>query len=126
MRMRRAGRLSLRLDAIYCALAAGLTAVFVGPVSERLAVPSAVTIAIAVGVGGWAFGLHRVAQFRRLRPWLVAVFVANIVVATLIAVFAAVRPPDGWFTLLLAAVAVEIAAFAVSQAVALRRPAQPS
>ncbi|MGX7676688.1 hypothetical protein [Plantactinospora sp. DSM 117369] len=121
MRTRHAGRLSLQLDAIYCAVAAVSLILLVNPVSERLTMPPAVTIAIAVGVGGWAFALHRVARRPRLRPWLVAVLTANVVAATLLAAFAAVRPWDGAFTVLLAAVAVEVAAFAVSQAVALRK-----
>ncbi|WP_406078335.1 hypothetical protein [Micromonospora sp. NBC_00858] len=123
MRTRHPGWLSLQLDAIYCAVAAVSLALFVDSVSERLAVPPALTIAVAVGIGGWAFALHRVAGRPRLRPWLVGVLIANVVAATLIAVFAAVRPWDGAFTVLLAAVAVEVAAFAVSQAVALRQAA---
>ncbi|MEJ3748426.1 hypothetical protein WEI85_34715 [Actinomycetes bacterium KLBMP 9797] len=119
----RAGRLSLRLDAIYCAVAALALVVFVDPVSRRLDTPPALILAIAVGVGGWAFALHRVAWRPRLRPWLAGVLLANVVAATLIAVLAAVRPWDGAFTVLLAAVAVEVAAFAISQAVALRQTA---
>jgi hypothetical protein len=110
----------LQLDSIYCTVAAVALILFVDPVSERLTVPPAVTIAIAVAVGGWAFALHCAARRPRLRPWLVGVLTANIVAATLIAALAAVRPWDGAFTVLLAAVAVEVAAFAISQAVALR------
>ncbi|MFG1775826.1 hypothetical protein ACGFIR_21170 [Micromonospora sp. NPDC049051] len=121
MRTRPAGRLSLQLDSIYCAVAALSLILFVNPLSERLSVPPAVTIAIAVGVGVWAFLLHRVARRPRLRPWLMVVLIANVVAATLLAAFAAVPPWDGAFTLLVAAVAVEVGAFAVSQAVALRQ-----
>jgi hypothetical protein len=121
MRTRQAGRLSLQLDSIYCAVAAVSLILFVDPVSERLTVPPAVTIAIAIGVGGWAFALHRVARRPMLRPWLVGVLTANVVAATLLAAFAVVRPWDGAFTVLVAAVAVEVAAFAVSQALALRQ-----
>jgi hypothetical protein len=117
------GRLSLRLDSIYCAVAAVLLVVFADPVSERLATPPAVTVALAAGVGGWAFALHRIARRPRLRPWLVRVLAANVVAAALIATFAGVRPWDGVVTVLLIAVAAEVAAFAVSQAAALRRPA---
>jgi hypothetical protein len=49
------------------------------------------------------------------------VLAANVGAAVAIAAYTAVRPWDGGFTLFLAAVAVEIAAFAVSQAVALHR-----
>ncbi|MDM4719356.1 hypothetical protein QTQ03_07005 [Micromonospora sp. WMMA1363] len=123
MRTRHVGRLSLQLDSIYCAVAAVSLILFVGPVSERTTAPPVATVAIAVAVGGWAFALHRVARRPRLRGWLVGVLVANVVAAAAIATVAATRPWDGAFTVLLAAVAVEVAAFAVSQAVALRRDA---
>jgi hypothetical protein len=53
---------------------------------------------------------------------LIRVLVANILATGLIGVLAVIRPPDG-FSLLLVAVAVEVAAFAASQAIAVRRPA---
>ncbi|MEU9509146.1 hypothetical protein AB0D32_23030 [Micromonospora sp. NPDC048170] len=123
MRTRHAGRLSLQLDSIYCAVAAASLILFVAPLSERLTVPPVAVIAIAVAVGGWAYALHRVARRPRLRGWLVGVLAVNVVAAAAIAVFTAVRPWDGAFTVLLVAVAVEVAAFAVSQAAALRRQA---
>lgn len=112
----------MRLDSIYCAVAAVALVLFAEPLSEGLAMPPAVTVAIAAGVGGWAFALHRVARRPRLRPWLVLVLTANVVAATLLAAYAATMPWAGALTVLLAAVAVEVAAFAVSQAVALRQP----
>jgi len=117
-----AGRLSLRLDAMYCALGALALALFAGPVSARLAVPWQVTAAVAAGVGVWAFALHRLARRARLRPYLVMALVANTGAAALMAAYAATRPWRDLFTVLLVAVAIEVAAFAVSQAVALRRP----
>jgi hypothetical protein len=57
-----------------------------------------------------------------LRPWLVGVFLANILAVGLIVVLAASRPPDA-FSMLLAAVAVEVGALAAIQAVAFGRPA---
>lgn len=117
----RVGRLSLRFDAIYCALAAASLILFLDPISNRLSVPPALTAAVAAGIGGWAILLFRVAGGRRLRPWLAGVLVTNLVAATLIAVYAAAEPWQGAFTIVLVAVSVEVAAFAASQAVALRR-----
>jgi hypothetical protein len=118
--MNRVGRLSLRFDAVYCAVGAASLILFLGPISHRLSVAPAVTAVIAVGVGGWAIVLYRIARRRRIRRWLIGVLVANLAAATLIAAYAAVKPWDGAFTVLLVAVSVEIAAFAASQAFALR------
>ncbi|MFD5428946.1 hypothetical protein [Streptomyces sp. NPDC127084] len=45
----------------------------------------------------------------RLRLWLTGVLAVNVVAATAIGVFAAIRPWDALFTALLAAEAVEVA-----------------
>lgn len=121
MQRRQLGRLSLRLDAAYCGLAALLLLVFAGPAATRLGVPAWVILVAAVGTAGWAVVLRHLADRTRLRPWLIVVLTANVVAAGLIAILAATRPYDV-FTVLLAAVAVEVAAFAASQAAALRQP----
>ena len=112
--------LSLRLDAAYCAIVAVLLVVLARPVSGWFDLRPAVIVAVALAVGVWAFALHRAAGGGHLRRWLTGVLVANVAAATGIALLAAVRPWPGAVTLLLVAVAVEVAAFAVSQAVALR------
>jgi hypothetical protein len=117
----RVARLSLRFDAMYCALAAASLVLFLDPISSRLSVPPALIAAVAAGIGGWAVLLFRVAGRPRLRPWLLGVLLTNLAAATLIAGYAAVAPWQGAFTILLVAVSVEVAAFAASQAVALRR-----
>jgi hypothetical protein len=118
------GQLSLRFDSIYCAVTAVMLAVFAGPVADRLGTSVLVPLAVAGAVAGWACVLHRAVRRGPLRPWLVGVLVANVAASALISGFVTVRPWDGAFSVLLIAVAIEVALFAVSQAVALRRPAQ--
>ena len=120
----RVGRVSLRLDAAYCALAAVLVVVFAGPLAGLFAVSAWVVVAVAAGTAGWAAALWHAAGRAVVRPWLAGVLVANVVAAGAIAALAASRPRDA-FALLLAAVSAEVAAFAVSQAVALRRAGAP-
>jgi hypothetical protein len=117
----RVGRVSLRLDAAYCALAAALVLAFAGPLAGLFAVPVWVVVAVAAGTAGWAGALWHAAGRAEVRPWLAGVLAANVAAAGVIAALAVSRPHDA-FALLLAAVSVEVAAFAVSQAVALRRP----
>jgi hypothetical protein len=120
MDARRLGRLALTADAAYCALAAGCLAIFARPLSDALGVPVAAVVLAAVGTAGWAAMLRLVARKSPLRPWLIRVLAANIVAVGLIGALAATRRPDA-LSVLLVAVALEIAAFAVVQASALRR-----
>ncbi len=113
------GRLSLRIDSAYCALTAFIVAAFAVPLARQLAVPVALIVVVAVATGGWAFVLYRVAARASLRGWLWRVMVANVLAAVLIGALAVVRPLDA-IAVLLAAVAVEVAGFAASQALALR------
>ena len=117
---RRLGRLALTADAAYCALAAGCLVVFARPLSDDLGVPIEILVLAAFGTAGWAAMLHLVARHGPSRPWLIRVLAANIVAVGLIGALAATRPPDA-LSLLLVAVALEVAAFAVVQASALRR-----
>jgi hypothetical protein len=116
------GQLSLRFDAIYCAVTAVMLVVFAGPVAERLDAHRLWVLAAAASVAGWAYVLNRAAHRRPLRRWLAGVLVANVAAAAVISGFVTVRPWQGAFSVLLIAVAIEVALFAVSQAVALRRP----
>jgi hypothetical protein len=117
---RRLGRLALTADAAYCALTAGCLVVFARPLSDDLGVPIEIVVLAAFGTAGWAALLRQVARHGLLRPWLVRVRAANIVAVVLIVALAAARPRDA-LSLLLVAVALEVAAFAVVQAAALRR-----
>lgn len=122
MDRRRLGQTSLRADAAYCAVTSACLAVFTGPASGAVGLPVWTVLAVAAGTAVWAFSLARAARGAQLRPWLVRVLTANIVAAVSIAGLAVTRPRDAVSVLLLA-VALEVAAFAASQAVALRRPA---
>jgi hypothetical protein len=120
----RLGRISLTADAAYCALAALCVLVFAQPLAHALSVPVGSLAVAAAATAGWAAVLRLVARRDALRPWLVRVLVANLVAAAAIIGLAISRPRDG-VSLLLLAVALEVAAFAVSQALALRRLAHP-
>jgi hypothetical protein len=117
---RRLGRLALTADAAYCALAAVSLVTFASPLSEGLDVPIEGIVLAAVGTASWAVTLRIVARRGALRPWLIGVLAANIVAVGLIGALAAFRPPDA-LSVLLVAVALEVAGFAVVQASALRR-----
>jgi hypothetical protein len=118
----RLGRISLTADAAYCAVAALCLLVFAGPLSDALSVPTIGVALAALATAAWAVLLRLAARRAPLRPWLVRVLVANVMAAVVIGALAVIRPLDA-FSLLLAAVAVEVAAFAASQVIALRRPA---
>ncbi|SHN14140.1 hypothetical protein [Cryptosporangium aurantiacum] len=109
----------LRTDAAYCALAALILGLFAGPVGGALGVPAGVPFAAAVLTFGWAGVLLVLASRRRLRGPVRFVLVANVVAAAGLAALALTRPLDA-LSLLLLAVAVEVSAFAVWQAVLLR------
>lgn len=119
MDRRRLGELSLRLDAAYCAAAAVAVALFADPLSQALFVSTWVVIGAAAGTALWALTLLSAARGSQVRRWLVGVLASNVVAATLVAALAVTRARDA-FALLLVAVALEVAAFAVSQALALR------
>lgn len=98
---------------------AACVAVFAGPLSRAFTLPVGVLLGIAAATAVWACSLWLAAGVVRVRPHLQVVLVANTVAAVLIAVTALIRPAD-MLSLLLAAVAVEVAGFAVWQIVALR------
>ena len=112
------GRRLLRLDAAYCA-AAGLIAVF-APLSELLAAPHALLVVGGAVAVAWALLLHRLARRTHWRTPLVVVAAANVLAAGAIAALAFATPQLAG-QLLLAAVAIEVAAFAAGQLTALRR-----
>ena len=118
---RRLGQLSLRADAAYCGLTAACLGLFSGPLSKALAVPVWVVLVAAAATAVWALRLQAAARGAE-RSWLVVVLLVNAVAAVLVAGLALSRPWDA-LSLLLFLVALEVAAFAASQAVALRRPA---
>ncbi|GAA0265515.1 hypothetical protein [Cryptosporangium japonicum] len=109
----------LRTDAAYCAVAALLLGLFAEPVGGALGVPAGVPLTAAVLTLGWAGMLLALAARRRPRGPVRFVLVANVVAVAGLAALASTRPLDA-LSLLLLAVAVEVGAFAVWQAVLLR------
>ena len=112
----------MRWDAVYCALTAVLLGAFAAPLGTALDLPVAVVIVAAIMVAGWAAGLWLLSHRPQLRPVLRSVLAVNAVAAGCVAVVATTRPWDA-LSLLLLAVVVEVAGFAVAQGLALRAPA---
>ncbi|GAA1607812.1 hypothetical protein GCM10009804_74700 [Kribbella hippodromi] len=113
------GERTLRLDVLYCAVAAVGLVGFAGPLAELAGVP-----AMAVGVAGggvlaWSGLLAYLTAKAPRRQALRVVLVVNLVATVGIAV-AAVTSQQVVLTVLLAAVAVEVGAFALTQALALK------
>jgi multisubunit Na+/H+ antiporter MnhF subunit len=116
------GRRSLALDAVYCAVAGLIAIVAFDPLAELLGAPEALLVAAGFATIVWALLVHRLARAADWRRPVVAVAAANVVAALGLAALALVTPRLAG-QLLLAAVAIEVAAFAASQLVALRRAA---
>ena len=117
----RAEALELVFAAAVVAVFASAAAALTGRASRGLLLTLGSILAVAAAVtAGWAVVLHLVARRDALRSWLLRVLVANAVAAAAIIGLAISRPRDG-VSLLLLAVAVEVALFATSQALALRR-----
>ncbi|GMA22417.1 hypothetical protein GCM10025864_01760 [Luteimicrobium album] len=116
----RIGRLSLRLDAAYCTVL-GIGVAFAAPlIAGPLPLPVAAVVAIGVAVAVWAGVVLLLLARLSLRAALRCVLSANVVAALGIAAFST----TGATVLLLLAVlgvAVDVALFAWSQAMALRR-----
>ena len=104
---------------MYCAVAAVILGLFAGPVGSGLGVPSAVPLAAAMVTLGWAGLLLLLASRRRLRGPVAFVLAVNVVAVVALGALAFTRPVDA-LSALLVAVAVEVGAFAVWQAVLLR------
>ena len=114
------GRRLLLLDAIYCAGAGAVALVLFAPLAGLLETARVVPLVAGAATLVWAFLLFRLAQRSDWRRPVAAVSGANAAAAAGLAVLA-VLSPDVAGGLLLAAVAIEVAAFAGAQAVAVRR-----
>ena len=110
----------LRLDAVYCAGAGLLALALVVPLGRFFDVPSPVVGAIGVGTIVWALLLLRFSQRTSWREPARLVAAANAAVSAGVAALVALAPAVAP-RLLLAAVALEVGAFAVVQARVLRR-----
>ena len=114
------GRRLLLLDAVYCAAAGALAIVAFGPLAELLAAPEHLLVAAGAAAIAWALVLRHLARRSQWRAPVAAVAAANLAAAVAIAALAFATPRLAG-QLVLAAVAVEVAAFAAGQLRALRR-----
>ncbi|MFD6054011.1 hypothetical protein [Agromyces sp. NPDC060279] len=114
------GRWSLRLDAAYCAVLGAAVALFAGPVAEAVRLPLPLVVVIGVAVVVWAGLVAWMLARLPLRRALRFVMLANLAAALAVGVVSTAAATV-LVVLAVLAVAVDVALFAVSQAVALRR-----
>lgn len=114
------GAWSLRLDAIYCALLGAGVALTAGPIAAVVALPQPLIATVGVAVVLWAGLVLWMLKKMQLRGALRMVLGVNVLAAVLIAVCAAAAAHLLGVVAILT-IAVDVAFFAVSQAVALRR-----
>jgi hypothetical protein magn03003830 len=113
------GRWSLRLDAAYCVMLGAAVALFSGRIAEGLALPAPLIAAVGVAVVVWAGGIVWMLARLPLRSALRLVMVANTLAAPAVG-FASATAATVLIALAVVTVAIDIALFATSQAVALR------
>ncbi|MGV2985060.1 hypothetical protein ACNPNP_15275 [Microbacterium sp. AGC85] len=116
----RLARLSLRFDAIYC-IALGLVVAVTAPfAANAVALPPALLIGVGSATLVWGAYVWRASRQRPIRTRARLVMIANIVASVGLAATGIVA---GTTALALAAfaVAIDVAAFAFSQGLALRR-----
>lgn len=116
----RIGRLSLRLDAAYCAVLGVSVAVAAPFVAALLPVPPWAAAVVGLVVVFWAGLIRLMAASWPLRAVLRVVMWVNLLAAALVAATSFVGPTLS-VVLVVLAVAVDVVLFAASQAVALRR-----
>ena len=109
------GRWSLRLDAAYCVLLGLGVAVFSGKIAEGVAFSPVLIAAAGIVVVVWAGGILWMLARLSLR----LVMVANLLAAVAVA-FASAAAATLLVVAAVVTVAVDIALFATSQAIALR------
>lgn len=116
----RLARLSLRFDAVYCIVLGLVVAVTTPFTTSGLALPPALLIGIGGATFVWGAYIWRASYQRSIRTSARLVMVANIVASAGLATTGIVA---GTTVLALAAfaLAIDVAAFAVSQGIALRR-----
>ena len=113
---------SLRLDAAYCAAAGVIAVAVASPLGRLFHLPRLAVVAIGVAALVWAWLLARLARRDELRQPVAVVAAANAAASAALLVLSAIAAGIG-ARLLLAAVAAEVAAFAASQTVIVRRGA---
>lgn len=113
------GRWSLRLDAAYCTVLGAAVALFAGRIAEGVSLPALLIAAVGVAVVVWAGGILWMLARLPLRSALRFVMVANVLAALAVG-FASATAATLLIVLAVVTVAIDIALFATSQAVALR------
>ena len=113
------GRWSLRLDAAYCAVLGSVVALTAGPLAQGVALPPLVIAAAGVAVVVWAGGVWLMLARLPLRRALGIVMIANVLAALAVG-FVSATAATALIVGAVLAVAVDIALFAASQAIALR------
>lgn len=116
----RLGRWSLRIDAAYCAVLGVGVAAFAAPIAEGIALSPTLIAAIGVAVVVWAGAVLWMLARLPLRTALRLVMVANLLAAVAVS-FASAAAATLLAVLTALAVAIDVAAFAGSQWVAIRR-----
>ncbi|MGZ0148940.1 hypothetical protein ACXJJ3_17830 [Kribbella sp. WER1] len=113
------GDRTLRLDVLYCAVAAVALMAFARPLAGLAQLPATALAVSGIGVLAWSAYLAYLTARAPRRQALRVVLTVNLV-ATAGIVAAAVTSQQFVLTALLAAVATEVGAFALTQALALR------
>lgn len=116
----RLGRLSLRLDAIYCLVLGVVVAVAAPLVESPTGLSAPLLLAIGIAAAGWGVLVWWSSERWPLRLTLRCVMVANLVASGALAVTGLVAGPVA-LMIGAAVLSIDVAAFAVSQGVALRR-----
>ena len=114
------GLLSLRIDALYCGVLGVGVLVGAQRVAPAVALPTAVVASLGAAVLVWAAAVAVMVVRLPLRPVLRVVAVANLVAGAVIAAFS-IAAAGALVVLALLAIAVDVVAFAASQALALSR-----
>lgn len=113
------GRWSLRLDAAYCGVLGAAVALFTGQIAEGVALPALFIATAGIAVVVWAGGILLMLARLPLCFALRLVMVANVLAAIAVG-FASATAATLLIVLAVVTVAIDIALFATSQAVALR------
>jgi hypothetical protein len=113
-RAERRARRSLHLDAWYCGAAGAIAVALASPLGRFVHVPALLVAAVGAATLVWAVLLTRLARAEEWRRQVTAVGAANSLAAIGVLGLTAVAPtPEA--RLLLAAVALEVGAFALVQ-----------
>ncbi|MFE6994348.1 hypothetical protein ACFVAE_00155 [Microbacterium sp. NPDC057659] len=113
------GTWSLRLDAIYCVLLGGAVALTAAKISAVVAIPQPLIASAGAVVVLWAGLVLWMLVKLRIRTALQTVMGANVLAAVLVAM-CAIAAGTLLAVVAVLAIAIDIALFAVSQALALR------